>query len=27
VMLVLGTILYYTMKKRNLDKRIFSSKN
>ena len=27
VMLVLGTILYYTMKKRNLDKRMFSSKN
>ena len=27
VMFVLGTILYYTMKKRNLDKRIFSSKN
>ncbi len=27
VMLVLGTILYYTMKKRNLDKGMFSSKN
>ena len=27
VMFVLGTILYYTMKKRTLDKRIFSSKN
>ena len=27
VMLVLGTILYYTMKKRNLDKRMFSKKN